>query len=228
MGHLTGPDPQGDRAEGPVGAGVTVPAHDRHAGLGQAPLRADDVDDPLVAGLRGQQRHAEVPAVPLDGGHHLLGQRVLQGAELTVGGDDVVDGGDRAVRVGDGQAALPEHGEGLRAGDLVDEVQADEQLGLPAVERADGVGVPDPVEQVRGEQVGGGGGVGHAAILQQGEELIPGEAGLIEDVVQRARTNVLALRHGEGRPRPGTPHPGVAAPCRDGARCGTRPSAGPA
>ena len=55
----------------------------------------------------------------LDGLHHLLGQAVLQRAELAVGRDDVVDGGDGAVRVGDAQAAFPQHGEGLRAGDLV-------------------------------------------------------------------------------------------------------------
>ena len=45
---LAGADAEGQRAEGAVGGGVAVAAHDRHARLGEALLGADDVDDALV------------------------------------------------------------------------------------------------------------------------------------------------------------------------------------
>ena len=41
-------DAEGERAESAVRAGVTVAAHDGHAGLGDAKLRADDVHDALL------------------------------------------------------------------------------------------------------------------------------------------------------------------------------------
>ena len=44
---LARPDPERQRSEGAVRARMRVPAHDRHARLGQSHLRADDVDDPL-------------------------------------------------------------------------------------------------------------------------------------------------------------------------------------
>ncbi len=45
---LGGADAEGQRAEGAVGGGVRVAAHDRHARLGQAQLRADHVHDALI------------------------------------------------------------------------------------------------------------------------------------------------------------------------------------
>ena len=39
---------KGQRAESTVGAGMTVAAHDRHAGLSQAQLRPNNVDDALL------------------------------------------------------------------------------------------------------------------------------------------------------------------------------------
>ena len=52
-----------------------------------------------------------------------------KGSSSLVGGDDVVDSGEGAVRVFYLQAKIPEHTEGLRAGHLVDEVGADEVSG---------------------------------------------------------------------------------------------------
>ena len=45
---FAGADAEGERAEGSVGGGVRVAADDGHAGLGEAELGADDVDDALV------------------------------------------------------------------------------------------------------------------------------------------------------------------------------------
>jgi hypothetical protein len=46
--HLAGADPERQRAEGAVGGGVGIAAHDRHSRLGDPQLRPDYVHDPLV------------------------------------------------------------------------------------------------------------------------------------------------------------------------------------
>ncbi len=67
MLDLTGADAEGERAERAVGGGVTVTADDRHARLGQAQLRAHDVDDALAGVVHGVQPDAEVGAVLAQG-----------------------------------------------------------------------------------------------------------------------------------------------------------------
>ena len=59
-------DPEGQRTEGAVGGGVGVAADDRHAGLGDAQLRADHVHDPLASGAQRVERDAELRAVALE------------------------------------------------------------------------------------------------------------------------------------------------------------------
>ena len=49
--------------KGTVGRRVRVAAHDRHAGLGEAELRADDVDDALLGISERVQRDTELRAV---------------------------------------------------------------------------------------------------------------------------------------------------------------------
>ena len=56
-------DAEGKRTEGPVGRGVAVAADDRHAGLRQAELGTDHVDDALAAGAGRVERDAELLAV---------------------------------------------------------------------------------------------------------------------------------------------------------------------
>ncbi len=148
VGDLARADPERDRAERPVRAGVAVAADDRHAGLGQPELRPDDMHDPLEAAAEVEQLHAELAAVPLDRRHHLFGEGIDEGTGLAVGRDDVIDGGDGPLGVGDRQSAFAEHREGLRAGDLVHEMQPDEELRLPARQVANGVEVPDLVEEI--------------------------------------------------------------------------------
>ncbi len=94
-----------------------------------------------------EQRHAELPAVALEGRQHLLRHPVREGTGLPVGGHDVVDRRERPVREGDALAAQAEHVEGLGAGDLVHEVQADQELRLARRQAADRVKVPDLPEQ---------------------------------------------------------------------------------
>ena len=103
--------------------------------------------DALVAGVEVEERNPELFDVLLDGPHHLLGLVVLEGAGLAFGGDDMVDRGEGAVGVGHLQALFGDHVEGLGAGDLVDQMQADEELVLARGEFFHHVGVPDFVVQ---------------------------------------------------------------------------------
>ena len=147
VADLARPDPEGDGAEGAVGRRVAVAAGDGHAGLGEAELGADDVDDALAAAGGVEEGDPELLAARLEVGGHRLGHRVGEGPGRVLRRDDVVEGREGAVRAEDLQAALPEHLEGLGAGDLVDEVEPDEELAVAGGESADGVGVPDAVEQ---------------------------------------------------------------------------------
>ena len=101
-------------------------------GLRQAQLRADDVHDALMAAGAIEETDAELAAVALDRAHHRLGLFVGERARLGVRRDDVIDGREGALRKQHLQAELAQHLERLRAGHLVDEVQADEELRLAA------------------------------------------------------------------------------------------------
>ena len=148
VGDLAGADAERDVAEGAVRAGVAVAADERDARLREAQLGPDDVHDPLAGVGQVEQADAELAAIAFDGRHHLLGQAVGERAGLVIGGDDVVDGGQRPLGVHHLEPAVAEHGEGLGAGDFVDQVLADKELRLPRRQLADGVGVPDFVEQI--------------------------------------------------------------------------------
>ena len=125
-------DPEGQRAEGPVGGGVRVAADDRHAGLGDAELGADHVDDPLARGSERVDGDAELLAVALERLHLHARERVLDPRRhgRAVGGGVVVGGRERAVGPANAPAGEPQPVEGLGAGDLVHEMQVDvEQAG---------------------------------------------------------------------------------------------------
>ena len=123
--------PKAIDAEGAVGGGVGVAADDGHAGLGEAELGADDVDDALVDVAQRVQAYAELGGV--------LAQRLDLGPRDRVG-DGLVDVQGRDVvvlgREGEVGSAYRPAGEtkpveGLRRGDLVDEVEVDvEQVRL--------------------------------------------------------------------------------------------------
>ena len=130
--HLARPDAEGQRTERPVRGGVAVAADDRHAGLGQAELRADDVHDALVAVAHGCQPDAELGGVAAQRLHLGPADRVGDRGEDVQRRDVVVLGGHREVGTADRAPGGAEPVEGLRAGHLVHEVQVDvEQIGLP-------------------------------------------------------------------------------------------------
>ena len=131
MLDLAGTDAHGDRAERAVRGRVTVAAHDGHARLGESELRPDDVDDALFGVAHRVQADSELLAIAPERLH--LGARDGVGDRLVDvdGGDVVVLGGDRQVGSAHGATGQPQPIEGLRAGDLVDEVQIDvDEIGF--------------------------------------------------------------------------------------------------
>ena len=123
------PMPNAMRAEGAVRGGVGVAADDRHARLGQAELRADDVHDALPASPSGCSRTPNsaqflrsVSTWVRDTGS-AIGDRVRSGRC-----------GPRwrwSGRAGGPAGRQTQAVERLRAGHLVDEVQVDvEEVGL--------------------------------------------------------------------------------------------------
>ena len=137
-------DAERERAERAVRGGVRVAADDRHAGLGDAELGPDDVHDPLAVGAERVERDAELVAVGLERLDLAARERVvdLRADRRAVGRHVVVGGGERAVRAADLAAGEPQALEGLRARDLVDEVEVD--VDEPGRDLVRG---PDLVEQ---------------------------------------------------------------------------------
>ena len=130
---LGGADAEGERPDGAVRAGVAVAAHDGLARLREAQLRANDVHDAALTVGEAEQLHAELGAVRLELAHLPPGclQRDRRAAEH-LGSErrrGMIHGGERALGAPYAEAALAQHREGLRGGDLVDQVQVDVEHG---------------------------------------------------------------------------------------------------
>jgi hypothetical protein len=147
VAHLGGADAERDGADGTVRRGVAVAAGDGHARLAQAQLGPDDVDDALLARRHVEERHAKVLGVADHVDRHLLGQGVGVGTALVRGRDDVVEGGEGARGHADLHLRVRQPLEGLRGRHLVDEVETDQELGLPRGQRPHRVRFPHFVEQ---------------------------------------------------------------------------------
>ena len=132
-------DAERDGAERAVRGRVAVAARDGHARLREPQLRPDDVDDALVRRCRGRRAECRTRGSSARAPSSSLRQHVGKRPPLVERRHDVVDGRERPLGNATAPAALAQHVEGLRAGDLVNQMQADEQLRLPGRERADGV-----------------------------------------------------------------------------------------
>ena len=149
---LGGADAEGERAEGAVGGGVRVAADDGHAGLGEAKLGADDVDDALRGRLHVEELDAEFGAVAAEGFDLAQGGLVddVEAVGDGGGGDVVVYRGDGAVGTADLAVGETEAVECLGRGDLVDELEIDvEERGL-ACGLGDEMLLPDFFEEGAG------------------------------------------------------------------------------
>src|SRR5262249_53718095 len=130
-------------------------------GLREPQLWADDVDDALVRGAPAVQRDAEVAAVLLERPDLVGGQRVEDRQAPGVRRRRVVGRGDGPLGMSDGQAALAEAREGLRARYLMHEVEVDREDGRRVSVLAGDVVVPDLLDE--GARTGLGGGHGPRA-----------------------------------------------------------------
>ena len=152
MPDLGRADPEGERAERAVGGSMAVAAHDRLARLRQAHFRADHVDDPAPRVVEAEQVDAMLGAVRLELVDLFLrrlgrvGQPPVRARRQ--GRRRVVERRLRQVGAADLETALFQHGEGLRRGDLVHQVQVDEEdRGRVLAFRDDDMRVPQLVEQ---------------------------------------------------------------------------------
>ena len=144
MFDLRGADTHCQRTECAMGRGVTVTTDDRHSRLGKTQLRSDDVHDALFDVAHRIEPDAEFFAVTsqcLDlYARHRIGDRLVD----VDGGHVVVFSGKRqigAVHRASGQAQTVE---GLRAGDLVHQMQVDiDQVGTRALPGDHNVVVPN-------------------------------------------------------------------------------------
>ena len=149
---FAGADAEGQRAERAVRGGVAVAADDGHAGLRQAELRADDVDDALLRIVQVVQRMPNsrqllrsVSICCLEIGS-AIGRRAVGRGHVVVGR------GDGQFRPADFAAGQPQAFERLRAGDFVDQVQIDVEDRLLARLGMDDVVVPDFLEHRAGRE----------------------------------------------------------------------------
>ncbi len=105
------------------------------------------MDDALASAGEVEVGDAELVRISAEFADHGVGERVGEGLLPFIGGNDVIDGGEGAVGKPDLESEVAKHAEGLWAGDFVDEVGTNEQLGLTIAQRAHGVRVPDFFEQ---------------------------------------------------------------------------------
>ena len=147
---LAGADAEGERAERAVRGRVAVAAHDRHPREREPLLGTDHVDDAGAGVPHRVEADAELLAV---GGEHLdllLRDRVGDRLIDVQGRHVVVHRRHGEVGAAHGATVQAQAVEGLRRGDLVDEVEVDvEEVGL-TVGAADDV----PFPHLLGERLG--------------------------------------------------------------------------
>ncbi len=109
--------------------------------------------DALATAAEAMQGDAVLSAVGFQCGQHLLGERIGEGTRLARGGHDVIHRGNGALGVAHTQAEIPQGREGLRAGDLMNQMQADEQLRCASGQLGHLMQIPDLVVEGAGAHV---------------------------------------------------------------------------
>ena len=131
--NLTRADAEGQRAKRPVRGGVRIAACNRHSRLREPAFGADHMHDALLTFFRREKVDTVIGGVLLDMLEHLFSQWILQ-RPLPAGagsGDNVIDCGKCALGKGHRKPLLADHRKRLRRGDLMDEMQPNEELILP-------------------------------------------------------------------------------------------------
>ena len=111
-------------------------------------LRADNMDDALLAGWQIKKGDTEFLTIFSECLQHLYRKTIGEWFSLVLRWNDMIDGGEGSLRVGDGESKVPQHPKSLGTGDLVYEVHPDKKLGPLVGEGLDGVYVPHLVEKV--------------------------------------------------------------------------------
>ena len=123
MLHFAGADAESQRAESPVGGGVTIAAHYCHARLREPELGADHMDYALSVVPHRIQSDAELGAVLAQHLHLPAGDLIGYGQVDVGGGHIVVFGGKRQVGAAHRPASVSQTFKSLRGSHLVDEMQ---------------------------------------------------------------------------------------------------------
>ena len=108
-------------------------------------LRADHVDDPLAAAAGREERDAELLAVAAQRVELRLGERI--GHRPVLGRHVVIHRRERQVGPPHAPVGEPQAVERLGRGDLMDQVQVDEEHGGLALGLGHEMALPDPLEQ---------------------------------------------------------------------------------
>ena len=154
VADLAGADAEAERAERTVRRSVAVAAHDGHAGLREALLRPDDVHDAALHGVQAVEADAVGLRVGLEQAQ-LDATELVGGLVAALGRDGMVHRRNGAFGPANLEAALLEHGEGLRRRDLVDEVQVDVEHGGRTGLLGHNVRIPDFLEKSLGRRTHG-------------------------------------------------------------------------
>ena len=102
---------------------------------------------PCDAAVQVEEPHARLAHVPLERRQHVLRHHVGKRPPLVPRRHDVIDGRHRAVGIPHRPPSRPQHVERLRRGDLMNQVQPDEQLRLAIRQLAHRMQVPDLLEE---------------------------------------------------------------------------------
>jgi len=138
-----------------VGAGVGIAAHQGHAGLGEALLRADDVNDALAPVIHAELVEAEVVAVGVQGLHLGAGYCIGDARVAIRGGDVVVRRGQHGIDAPQLAAVHAQALEGLGAGHFMHQMPVDVDQGRAVGLHVDHVVVPQLVVKGSGGHAGG-------------------------------------------------------------------------
>ena len=142
--HFAGADAERERAERAVRRGVAVAADDRHAGLREALLGSDDVDDALLVAVEAVSRECRTPCSWFRAAPPGSPRSCPRSAAIAAWSEccgrwwRCVRSGRRTLK-----PRSRKSGEGLRRCHFVDQVQIDVDQRRSAGLLGDDVGVPD-------------------------------------------------------------------------------------
>ncbi len=105
------------------------------------------MDNALFSRCNVEVADSELVAIRAKLLDHRFRKRVGEWSSPPVGGDDMVHRGKGPMRVGDFELEIADHRKSLWARDLMNQMRADKQLRLPVGEIADGMCVPDFLEE---------------------------------------------------------------------------------